>query len=206
MMTPLDIADALGRLGTSTVYEAAGKIGDMGPAIRQIVPGTRFAGIAVTLRIWPGDTLGVLHAIDGAPAGSVLIIDAGGTDRAAVWGGTSSLACMARGVRACVTNGSVRDVDEMVDLKFPVYAAGISPRGTMKNHPGWHGIPISVGDCVVNTGDIVIGDSDGVLVVPPDGAEDILAKAKVQDQKQRDRDARAKSGEALASILGLKKA
>lgn len=205
-MNLLEVADALGRLGTSTVYEAAGKTGDMGPVIRQIVPGTRFAGTAVTLRIWPGDTLGVLHAIDKAPAGSVLVIDSGGTERAAVWGGTSSLACMARGIRACVTNGSVRDVDEMVELKFPIYAAGISPRGTMKNHPGWHGLPISVGDCVVNNGDIVIGDSDGVLVVSPQGIEEVLAKARLQDQKQRDRDERAKNGEALAAILGLSKA
>ncbi len=205
-MNRLELADALGRLGTSTVYEAAGKAGDMGPAIRQIVPGTRFAGIAVTLRIWTGDTLGVLHAIDKAAPGSVLVIDSGGTDRAAVWGGTSSLACMAKGIRACVTNGSVRDVDEMVELKFPVYASGVSPRGTMKNHPGWHGLAISVGDCVVNSGDIVIGDSDGVLVVPPHGAEEVLSRAKLQDEKQRDRDARAKSGETLASILGLNKA
>lgn len=205
-MGTLEIADALGRLGTSTVYEAAGKVGDMEPAIRQIVPRTRFAGIAVTLRIWPGDTLGVLHAIDDAPAGSVLVIDAGGTDRAAVWGGTSSLASIARGIRACVTNGSVRDVDEIIDLKFPVYATGISPRGTMKNHPGWHGIPVAVGDCVVNTGDVVIGDSDGVLVVPRHGVEDVLAKAKLQHQKQLERDARAKSGETLTAILGLNKA
>ena len=205
-MDTLEIADALGRLGTSTVYEAVGKIGEMGPAIRQIVPGTRFAGVAVTLRIWPGDTLGVLLAIDHAPPGAVLVIDAGGTDRVAVWGGTSSVASVARGIRACVTNGSARDIDEIVDLKFPVYAAGISPRGTMKNHPGWHGIPVSVGDCVVSTGDIVIGDSDGVLVVPSDRIGDILAKATLQDQKQRERDARAKTGEPLASILGLKKA
>lgn len=205
-MDAIAIADALGRLGTSTVYEAAGKIGDMGPAIRQIIPGTRFAGLAVTVRVWPGDTLAVLRAVDSAPAGSVIVVDAGGTERAAVWGGTSSLACIARGVRACVTNGSVRDIDEMVALKFPVYAAGISPRGTLKNHPGWHGIPISVGDCVVNHGDIVIGDSDGVLVVPVKDAAEILTKAEAQDRKQLERDARARAGESLASIVGLPKA
>lgn len=204
-MVSLELADALGRLGTSTVYEAAGKMGDMGPAIRQIVPGTRFAGIALTLRIWPGDTLGVLRLVDEAPAGSVLIIDAGGSNRAAVWGGTSSLACVTRGVRACVTNGSTRDVDEIAELKFPVFASGISPRGTVKNHPGWRGIPISVGDCIVNTGDVVIGDSDGVLVVSPNGIEELLVRAKLQDEKQRDRDARARSGEPLTSIIGLSK-
>jgi 4-hydroxy-4-methyl-2-oxoglutarate aldolase len=205
-MDAITIADALGRLGTSTVYEAAGKIGDMGPAIRQIIPSTRFAGLAVTVRVWPGDTLAVLHAIDSAPAGSVIVVDAGGTDRAAVWGGTSSLSCVARGVRACVTNGSVRDVDEMIELKFPVYAAGVSPRGTLKSHPGWRGIPISVGDCVVNEGDIVIGDSDGVLVVPVNDAAEILIKAEAQDRRQRERDTRARAGESLASILGLPKA
>lgn len=204
-MDGIAIADALGRLGTSTVYEAAGKIGDMGPAIRQIIPGTRFAGLAVTVRVWPGDTLAVLRAVDSAPAGSVVVVDAGGTERAAVWGGTSSLACIARGVRACVTNGSVRDIDEMVELKFPIFAAGISPRGTLKNHPGWHGIPISVGDCVVNDGDIIIGDSDGVLVVPFKDAADILLKAEAQEHKQRERDVRARSGESLTSIIGLPK-
>jgi 4-hydroxy-4-methyl-2-oxoglutarate aldolase len=205
-MDAIAIADALGRLGTSTVYEAAGKIGDMGPAIRQIIPGTRFAGLAVTVRVWPGDTLAVLRAIDSAPAGSVIVVDAGGTDRAAVWGGTSSLSCVVRGVRACVTNGSVRDVDEIIGLRFPVYAAGVSPRGTLKNHPGWRGIPISVGDCVVNEGDIVIGDSDGVLVVPAKDAAEILIKAEAQDRKQIERDARARTGEALTSIIGLPKA
>jgi 4-hydroxy-4-methyl-2-oxoglutarate aldolase len=205
-MDAITIADALGRLGTSTVYEAAGKIGDMGPAIRQIIPGTRFAGLAVTVRVWPGDTLAVLRAIDSAPAGSVIVVDAGGTDRAAVWGGTSSLSCVVRGVRACVTNGSVRDVDEIIGLRFPVYAAGVSPRGTLKNHPGWRGIPISVGDCVVNEGDIVIGDGDGVLVVPAKDAAEILIKAEAQDRKQIERDARARTGEALTSIIGLPKA
>jgi 4-hydroxy-4-methyl-2-oxoglutarate aldolase len=204
-MDALAIADALGMLGTSTVYEAAGKVGDMGPAIRQIVPGTRFAGLAVTVRVWPGDTLGVLRAIDTAVGGAVIVVDAGGTDRAAVWGGTSSLACLARGVRASVTNGSVRDVDEIIALKFPVYAAGVSPRGTLKNHPGWRGIPVSVGDCVVNDGDIVIGDSDGVLIVPMKDAAEILVKAEAQERKQLERDARARAGESLVSIIGLPK-
>jgi 4-hydroxy-4-methyl-2-oxoglutarate aldolase len=205
-MDAVALADALSEFGTATVYEAAGKIGDMSPAIRPIVPGLKLAGIALTIRIWPGDTLGVLRAIDTAPNGSVIVIDAGGTDRAAVWGGTSSSACVARGVRGCVTNGCVRDVDEIAELKFPVFAAGVSPRGTMKNHPGWHGLAISVGDCVVNSGDIVIGDSDGVLVLPAEGAERVLERARIQDTTQRERDRRARAGEPLVTILGLPKA
>jgi 4-hydroxy-4-methyl-2-oxoglutarate aldolase len=94
----------------------------------------------------------------------------------------------------------------MIELRFPVYAAGVSPRGTLKNHPGWRGIPISVGDCVVNEGDIVIGDSDGVLVVPIKDAAEILIKAEAQDRRQHERDARARTGESLVSIIGLPKA
>lgn len=205
-MSAVALADALLKFGMATVYEAAGKIGDMGPVIRQIVPGVKLAGIAQTVRVWPGDTLGVLRAIDAAAAGSVLVIDAGGTERAAVWGGTSSLACVARGVRGCVTNGSVRDVDEIAELKFPVFAAGVSPRGTVKNHAGWHGIPVSVGDCVVNSGDIVLGDSDGVVVVPAQYAEQVLDRARSQDVAQRERDRRVRAGEPLATVLGLPKA
>jgi 4-hydroxy-4-methyl-2-oxoglutarate aldolase len=205
-MEAIELADALGQFGTSTVYEAAGKIGDMSPAIRPIVPGLKIAGIALTIRIWPGDTLAVLRAVDRAKAGSVIVVDAGGTDRAAVWGGTSSRACVARGVRGCVTNGCVRDVDDLVELKFPVFAAGVSPRGTLKNHPGWHDISISVGDCVVNSGDIILGDSDGVLVVPAKDAQQILDRAALQDKAQRERDTRARSGEDLCAILGLPRA
>ena len=205
-MDAIEIADALAPFGTSTVYEAAGKIGDMSPSIRPIVPGSRLAGIAVTVRIWPGDTLAVLHAVDRAKAGTVLVVDAGGTSRAAVWGGTSSLACLARGVRGCVTNGSARDVDDIARLKFPVFAAGISPRGTQKNHAGWHDIPISVGDCVVHTGDIILGDSDGVLVLPAQGIHEVLDRARLQHRRERERDDRASNGESLCSILGLTKA
>jgi 4-hydroxy-4-methyl-2-oxoglutarate aldolase len=205
-MNTIELADALGQFGTSTVYEAASKIGDMSPSIRPIVAGAKLAGVAVTIRIWPGDTLGVLRAIDKAAPGSVLVIDAGGTERAAVWGGTSSLACVVRGVRGCVTNGSVRDIDEINALKFPVFAAGISPRGTMKNHPGWHGLLLSVGDCPVVNGDIILGDSDGVLVVRAADAKQVLERAHQQDEKERERNDRVRSGESLASILGLPKA
>ncbi len=90
-MTPQEIAETLGRYPTATVYEAAGKRGDMSPDIRPIVPGIRFSGIAYTVKTLPSDSTGVVRALDDAPPGSVLVIDAGGTDRGAVWGGTSSL-------------------------------------------------------------------------------------------------------------------
>lgn len=165
-MTPSEVAETLGRYPTATICEAAGKRGDMSPAIRPIVSGARLAGIAYTVRTFPSDTTAVLRALDAAPPGSALVIDAGGTDRAAVWGGTSSLVSRRRGLAGCVTNGCVRDVDDLVATGIPVYAAGIAPRGTVKYHEGWREIPVSVGGVAVAPGDFLIGDRDGVVVVP----------------------------------------
>jgi 4-hydroxy-4-methyl-2-oxoglutarate aldolase len=202
-MSQIRLADALGEFPTATLYEAAGKRGDMAPTIRPVVPGVKLAGPALTIRVWPGDTLAVLRGIDRAPAGSVIVIDAGEGANAAVWGGTSSKASTVRGVRGCVTNGCVRDVDEIVALKFPLFAAGISPRGTLKNHPGWTGVPVSVGGVSVHPGDFIIGDTDGIVVVAASDAEAVLARARAQRAKEADRDARVQAGEPLTKILDL---
>lgn len=202
-MTPQQIAKTLGRYPTATIYEAAGKCGDMGPDIRPIVPGVPLSGIAYTVRTFPSDTTAVIRALDDAPAGSVLMIDAGGTDRAAVWGGTSSLVCSLRDLAGCVTNGCVRDIDGVMEAGVAVYAAGIAPRGTLKNHEGWRGIPISISGITVSPGDYVIGDRDGVVVVPAADGAAMCARAQEQLQKEEARDARVRNGESLASVIGL---
>ena len=115
------------------------------------------AGTAYTVKVVPGDTLAVLRAIAQAPSGIVLVIDAGGTDRITVWGGTSSLAAQRRGLAGMATNGSIRDVEEIQELGFPVFAAGVSVRGTVKSHPGWTGIPVSVGEVPVHPQGPVVG-------------------------------------------------
>jgi len=202
-MTPREIAETLGQYPTATIYEAAGKSGDMAPDIRPIVPGVPLAGIAYTVRTFPSDTTAVIRALDDAPEGSVLVIDAGGTDRAAVWGGTSSLVCSMRGLVGCVTNGCVRDIDDLLKVGISVYAAGIAPRGTLKNHEGWRDLTVAVGGVTVSPGDYVIGDSDGVVVVPAADGAAMCARAQEQRDKEEARDARVRNGETLASIIGL---
>lgn len=202
-MTSIELADELLRFGTAGIYEAAGKAGDLSAAIRPIVPGSRMAGVAATVRVWPGDTLGVLRAIDRGAPGTVLVIDAGAGVRATVWGGTSSLAAAFRGMRGCLTNGCVRDVGEITEQRFPVFAAGISPRGSLKNHPGWADVPVSVGDCVINPGDIILGDEDGVLVLPGSSGPDLLQVVIEQDRRHRERDRRVRLGESLCAAAGV---
>jgi 4-hydroxy-4-methyl-2-oxoglutarate aldolase len=202
-MTQEEIVRRLAAFATPTIYEAAGKIGDMAPDIRQIVPGVRLAGIARTVRCFPGDMTAVFRAVDGARAGDVIVIDGGGTERVTTWGGTTARAAKARGLAGCVTNGCVRDIDELIELRFPVFASGVSLRGTLKNHPGWHDIAVAVGGVAVASGDVVIGDGNGVVVVPATVAEDVCAKAELQHRIEEERDRRVAAGETLAALLRL---
>lgn len=197
------LLEAIVEVPTATLYELAGKCGDMAPGIRAIASHMRFAGFASTLRTLPGDNLGVFHAIDQAQPGDVLVIDAGGTDRVTIWGGTSTVAAQAKGMVACVTNGSVRDIDEIVTLKFPVFAAGVSVRGAAKNHPGWTGIAVSVGDVVVNPGDLVVGDSDGVVVIEAARVSEVVARVEEYQNEQRQREQRLRNGESIRCVLSL---
>ena len=205
MGTPTETAKILGKFPTATIYEAAGKVGDMSPNIRPIVPEKSLCGIAYTVKIFPNDTKAVILALEQAPKGSVLVIDAGGTNRSAVWGGSSSLVSSIRGIAGCVTNGSVRDVRELIKIGIPVFAAGISPRGTLKNHEGWTNETISVGGVSISTGDYIIADEDGVLVVESSMGIKLCELAEKQFEAEHLREKRIKKGEHLSTILGIEK-
>lgn len=203
-MTPIDpLVKALGELPVSTVYESADKQGDVAPHIRQMVPGLRLAGRAFTLKTMPGDNLGVFHAIAAAPAGSVLVIDGGDSPRVTIWGGTSTIAAQARGLSGCVTNAAVRDLDQMLELRFPVYAPGTAVRGTAKNHPGWLGVPVTIGEAIVHPGDIVLGDADGLVIVAQEHAQAVYEKARERFALEQAREQRLRAGEDILSVLGL---
>lgn len=196
--------EILKSMPAATVYEAAGKIGDMDPMIRALVPGrSRMAGSAVTLRTKPGDNTGVFLAIHEAPRGSVLVIDGGGTVKVTIWGGTSTAYAMQKGLAGCVTNAGVRDLDEVMESGFPVFAPGVTVRGTVKNHKGWINIPICVGDVAVSPGDFIVGDSDGVVVVPADRIEEVAKAAIEQRKKETDWDTRIRNGEDGKAVMGL---
>lgn len=203
-METQELVHALAALPAATLYEGMGKVGAIHHQIRPFCPGSRLAGLAYTIRILPGETTAVLRAIEEAPEGSVLVIDTCGDGESAVWGGTSSLASKVRGLAGCVTNGLVRDIDEIIDIGLPVYAAGITVTGTLKNHPGWVGIPVTVGGQVINPGDILVGDADGVVVVSKTMAHAALEGGMKQRAKEEARDARIKAGEPLTLVLGIR--
>jgi 4-hydroxy-4-methyl-2-oxoglutarate aldolase len=201
MIVDPSLIETLSTLPVATVYEASGKFGDMSPAIRPVVPGTKMAGPAFTVRAMPGDNLVVCRAIDEAPPGSVLVIDSGESERVTIWGGTFTVAAKAKGLAGCVTNVAVRDIDEMIEARFPVFAPAISVRGTVKSHPGWIGIAVSVGDVVVRPGDIVLGDSDGVMVLAAERVAEVVPKALEKRLLEMSQQERLRKGETAQSVL-----
>jgi 4-hydroxy-4-methyl-2-oxoglutarate aldolase len=198
LVTPLDFEG----IPAATVYEAAGARGDMAPSIRPISPG-RLVGPAFTVKCLVGDALAVFRAIERAQPGDVLVIDAGGTDRATAWGGTMAHAAIRQQIAGCVTNGAIRDTADIRALAFPVYGAGTSVRGTRVAHPGWLNVTVSVGDVAVSPGDWIVADEDGIVVVPRDEAAAVAAAARILLEHETARDQRIDDGEAVSEVLRL---
>ncbi len=141
-------------------------------------PGTTtMAGTAVTMRSRGGDNLTFLRALDFCRPGDILVIDAGGDVNNAVVGGILTYYAASVGVAGLVVDGAIRDVAEIRERDFPVYARGVTHRGPYKDGPGEINVPVSVGGMVVNPGDIVVGDQDGLLAIPTADIEHVIESA-----------------------------
>lgn len=117
------------------------------------------------------------RAVDEALPRHVLVIDGGGTNRSTMWGGSAMIVAQRRGLEGVVTNGATRDVEQIRRLRFPVFCSGAFVRGGVRNHEGWVGVPVAVGDVCVNLGDLVIADLDGVVGIAKDRIEAVLQKS-----------------------------
>lgn len=144
------------------------------------------AGTAITVKTYPGDNLMMHKAITLAEPGDVLVVDANGYTEAGLMGELMSLSCRVHGLNGGVVDGAVRDVDEIEDMGYPVYARDVSPKGSYKSHPGSINVPISCGNLDVHPGDIVVGDGEGVAVVQKENARRVLddAKEKLQSEEE----------------------
>ena len=136
------------------------------------------AGTAVTARSRGGDNLTFLRALEFCRPGDVLLIDAGGDMNNAVVGGILTFYAASIGLAGVVIDGAIRDVAEIREREFPVYARGVTHRGPYKDGPGEINVAVSIGGMVVNPGDIVVGDQDGLLAIPQDGVGELIDKAR----------------------------
>jgi regulator of RNase E activity RraA len=150
--------------------------GELRPHHRPVKP--TMAGTAVTARSRGGDNLTYLRALEFCRPGDVLLIDAGGDLNNAVVGGILTFYAASIGVVGVVVDGAIRDIAEIREREFPVYARGVTHRGPYKDGPGEINVTVSVGGMVVNPGDIVVGDQDGLLAIPQEGVEVLIDKAR----------------------------
>ena len=141
-------------------------------------------GTAITLKTNPGDNLMLYTAIELAEPGDVIVVDAQGDLSSAITGGLMLSWAQTKGLAGIVIDGAVRDLATIREMKMPVYAAGVTPNGPFKNGPGEVNAPVSCGGVMVKPGDIVVGDADGIVVIDPADAEDILVKARATMDKE----------------------
>jgi 4-hydroxy-4-methyl-2-oxoglutarate aldolase len=192
-------------LSSATVHEAGGRIGVMPPAIKPVHPHFRVCGPALTVHAPPGDNLRLHHAIAAARPGDVLVVHCQGAYDHGYWGEVMSTAALARGLGGLVIDGGVRDFALLDTVGFPVFARGLCIRGTAKDPAaiGAIDVPLLFGALVVHPGDLVIGDNDGVVVVPAARAEAVIAASEARDAEEARICERLIAGETTLAIYGL---
>ncbi|GAA2175925.1 RraA family protein [Agrococcus versicolor] len=184
-------------LGTSTVYEGTGEEWWVEPSIRPAWRGARLVGPAFPVLAGPGDNLALQRAVREAPSGSVLVVEAGG-GRFGHWGGILTEIALLREIAGLVIHGTVRDIDEIEGLGFPIFATGIAMRHAQKTDPGVIGEPIELAGRAVRPGDVVVADADGVAIVPADRLDEAVENAERRFAQERERIATIRSGEVPA--------
>jgi regulator of RNase E activity RraA len=171
-MDILTAAEQIAAMSTATISDALFRMGykdrTMRSRIKPIAPQMRVAGPAFTAQAYPGGTHACGKALDSIEAGQVLVIDGQGYLEAVLWGEIFSTMAMAKGVLGTIVDGAVRDINEIIKLGYPVFAAGITPAAGTGDRLGQVDLPIQCGGVVVNPGDWVFGDVLGVVVVRPE--------------------------------------
>jgi 4-hydroxy-4-methyl-2-oxoglutarate aldolase len=192
-------------LPSATLHEAGGRIGVMPSAIKPVSPGMRICGTAVTVQGPAGDNLWLHRAIYVAQPGDVLVVNVSGGHDFGYWGEIMSSAAHARGLAGLVIDGCVRDGAVLADFGLPVFARGLCIRGTGKDFGarGFINFPTLFGDLVVDAGDLVVGDTDGVVVVPRRRAEEVVAAAQAREDKEAAVIERIRAGERTLDIYNF---
>ncbi len=201
-----DVEDAagLGMYGVATVHEALGRVGYLGPELRPAWPGARVGGTAVTVACWPGDNLMIHVAVEQCRPGDVLVVTTTSPSTDGLFGELFATALAHRGVHGVVLDCGVRDVAELREMGFPAWSRAVSAQGSVKATPGAVNVPVVLGGQLVNPGDVVLGDDDGVAVVPRADVPRALSAAAARVEKEDATRAAFRDGELGLDRYGLR--
>src|SRR5262252_934642 len=199
-----ELIATLGEQGVATIHEAQGRTGLMKPYIRPIYPTARVAGSAVTVLCHPGDNMMIHAAIEVCRRGDVLVVATTSESTDGMFGELLATSCKSRGIAGLVIDAGVRDVADLIDMDFPVWAKAISAQGTVKASPGSVNVEIVCAGAIVKPGDPVIADQDGVVVISRDAVAEVARLGAARIEKEQRSRKRLQAGELGLDFYNLR--
>ena len=200
-----DVFAELAQLGSATVHEAAARSPLVDVPLVQVLPGSRAAGPARTVRCGQGDNLMVHAAVAEALPGEVLVLTMPDPAPVALVGELLATQAKGRGVAALLVDAAVRDLDELRDLGLPIWARWVRVRGAEKTVPGAIGEPVEVGGATIRQGDVVVLDSDGAVVVEAERIDEVLAASRARAEREVEKRAKLEAGALSYDLDGLRR-
>ena len=196
--------DELARLGSATVYEAGGRGGYLDVDLHQIVPGSRVAGPARTVRCGQDDNLMVHAAMARLQPGEVLVLTMPEARPVALVGDLLATQAKEHGATAILIDASVRDAEELVEMGLPIWARWVRVKGATKALVGELDVPVLIGGAAIRPGDVLVLDADGVAVVPAERVNEVLAASLEREEKERVKRAKLQDGALSYELDGLR--